>query len=120
MVKHLLFTLDMPNVGSWNGKWSGEGRLYARVRTIRSKADFPKAKKILDEGYFRYDFGDGWSMSVDVSEVDAKTKTKILKKTKGFCGYDWAIDSIMQYNDIFTRKQIENMSNNVELVAMDT
>ena len=29
------FELSMPGVGSWDGKWSGSGDYYARVRSFR-------------------------------------------------------------------------------------
>ena len=27
----IVFTLNMPHRGSWNGRWSGEGKIYARI-----------------------------------------------------------------------------------------
>ncbi len=91
----LSFTLSMPNIGSWNGKWSGEGQLYARVINFgRSKKATEKAKSILDKRYFHYNFGDGWSAGVTVKEIDSKEARRIRQLTKGFCGYDWMIDSI--------------------------
>jgi hypothetical protein len=93
------FKLSMPNVGSWNGKWTGESNYYARVIKIgKGKAEI--AKQILDKGSFYYNFGDGWGMSVNVRRVDSKEATKIRKKSKGFCGYDWAIESILQNQEI--------------------
>ncbi len=91
----LAFTLSMPGVNSWNGKWSGEGRLYAKVINFgRTKKAIAKASEILDIGYFRYNFGDGWSAGVKVTEVDAKEAAKIRRNSKGFYGYDWMIESI--------------------------
>ena len=29
----IVFTLKMPHRGSWNGRWSGESKIYARVRS---------------------------------------------------------------------------------------
>jgi len=85
----------MPSVGSWNGRWSGEGDLYARVINFgRSKAASEKAKAILDKGFFRYGFGDGWCAAIGVKEVSSREATSIRRTSKGFCGYDWMIDSI--------------------------
>ena len=28
----IIFELTMPNCGSWNGKWSGEERFYAKFK----------------------------------------------------------------------------------------
>ena len=92
----LSFELSMPGIGSWNGKWTGEGKPYIIVDCLL-KRDIEKAKAILDKGYFRYAFGDGWSAGVTVKEIpDRKTAAKLRKKTAGFCGYDWMVKSIME------------------------
>jgi hypothetical protein len=96
----LKFELSMPNVGSWNGKWSGADRLYARTRRFTGKERLIVAKSILEKGYFRYDFGDGWSAGVSVEKVDSKEANRINKNTCGFCGYDWMINSIVDFGDI--------------------
>ena len=31
----LSFTLSMPNIGSWNGKWTGSKNLYARAINVK-------------------------------------------------------------------------------------
>lgn len=102
----LCFELSMPNAGSWNGKWTGEGACYARIinfgRTAKAKES---ATAILDEGYFHYAFGDGWCAGVSVREVTAKEATKIRRKSGGFCGYDWMIESIKDHNKIQTGGQ---------------
>ena len=44
----LSFTLSMPNIGSWNGKWSGSNKLYTRVINFgRGKKAEEKVKEIL-------------------------------------------------------------------------
>ena len=103
-VMTLCFTLSMPNIGSWNGKWSGEGLLYAKVVSFgRDKNTSNKAKEILEKGYYSYNFGDGWRAGVSVKEVDVKEAAKIRRKSCGFCGYDWMIDSIKDNNRIEPR-----------------
>ena len=93
----LSFELSMPGVSSWNGKWSGADNLYARVVNFgKTKTGEAKAKEILGKGYFRYAFGDGWAAGITVKEVDAKTAAKIRRKSKGFYGYDWMIESIQK------------------------
>ena len=100
----LSFTLSMPGVGSWNGKWTGTERLYARVINFgKTKKGIAKAKEILDTGYFTYNFGDGWTAGIEVNEVDANEARKIRSKTKGFYGYDWMIDNIRYYGEIRIR-----------------
>jgi len=90
----LSFTLSMPNVGSWNGKWTGESNLYARTRSF-ARSNVAKGQEILSKGHFRYNFGDGWSAAVAVKEVSSSDAAKIRKHSRGFCGYDWMIDSII-------------------------
>ena len=103
----IAFELSMPNKGSWNGKWSGENDCYVKVlnfsqRYGTSKAAKELSEKILSGGSYWYNFGDGWSMRVDVQQVDSKEAAKLRKKSKGFCGYDWAIQSILQCQEIKT------------------
>ena len=91
----LSFVLSMPNVASWNGKWTGEGTLYAKVINFgRSKKADEKAKAILAKGYYRYAFGDGWSAGISVKAVLPREAAMIRRKSKGFYGYDWMVDSI--------------------------
>ena len=92
----LSFELSMPNVNSWNGKWSGSGKQYIIVGHI-PKREYEKGKQIIEKGYYRYDFGDGWSAGVSVKEIpDRKTAAKLRRISSGFCGYDWMVSSIMR------------------------
>lgn len=98
----LSFELSMPNVGSWNGKWTGEGRPYIAVDCLL-KNDAEKARAILDKGYFYYNFGDGWSAGITVKEIpNRKTAAKMRKISAGFCGYDWMVRSIIKDMEIHT------------------
>ena len=95
----LAFTLSMPGVSSWDGCWSGEGRIYAKVRPVRkSQAAVEQANRAL--GSHGYSFGDGWYARVSVEVVDAKKARKLRKRSAGFCGYDWMIDSILRRGSI--------------------
>ncbi len=91
----LAFSLSMPNIGSWNGKWSGDGHNYVVVKSFTGKQKIEKAKEILKKGRYYYDFGDGWCACVSVQDVDSKTASKLRRKSDGFCGYDWMIKSII-------------------------
>jgi len=91
-----VFELSMPGVNSWNGRWTGEEGYYAKTRNI------PEADAAALRGYYSYNFGDGWRAGVTVRRVDGRAAAKIRKKSSGFCGYDWMIDSILRHGDIRT------------------
>ena len=86
------FELSMPGNNAWNGRWSGEGSCYAMVKSFRKNP--PKL------GYYDYNFGDGWRAAVTVREVTASAAAKLRKQSKGFAGYDWMVDEIIQHGRI--------------------
>lgn len=97
----LSFVLSMPNVNTWNGRWSGEDSFYAKVVNFgQGKKNNEKAQEILDEGYYYYNFGDGWGAGITVSQVDSAEARKIRRKSQGFSGYDWMITSIIKEGSI--------------------
>lgn len=99
----IVFELTMPNKGSWNGKWSQEGTCFARVykQNVVPKEYWNKC--------FFYCWDDGWTACVSVTKVSAVEAHKIEKRSKGFCGYDWMIESIIECGRISTRKEREAM-----------
>jgi len=99
----LAYTLSMPRNNAWNGKWSGEGQLYVRVRSYRKGQ---VAQKILDNQPYPYNFGDGWVARIDVREVTSAEARKLRKKSAGFCGYDWMIDTIVLYGKPLANDEI--------------
>ena len=80
----VIFELTMPNVGSWNGQWSGKDKKY----TVKRK--LPKDKKHLIGKSFYYNFGDGWGASVFCRLANREKPTNI------FCGYEWMVASIIK------------------------
>lgn len=99
----LSYELSMPGSPSWNGKWSGEGRLYAKIINMgRAQSAEARAQKIIDEGPYSYHWSDGWSASVNVREVDAGEARKLRKHSVGFAGYDWMVGSIQHKGRIET------------------
>lgn len=85
------FTLSMPGVASWNGRWSGEGRHYAIVRSVGAKGMSTLA--LADgRGRWSYAFGDGWHAAV---EARVLAKSERAGRSDGFCGYDWMVASII-------------------------
>lgn len=101
----LAFKLSMPGVSSWNGRWSGEGRDYVKVVTFRGKSGKTKGQQLLSHGSYHYDFGDGWRARVDVEEVGSAGAARLRRKSAGFCGYDWMVDSILQFGEILNTLQ---------------
>jgi len=97
----LAFVLSMPSKGSWDGKWSSEGRYFAKALSVSKK----EADKILEQSSYRYNFGDGWTACVSVEVVTPSQKRTIQKKSSGFCGYEWMISSIIDHGDIRVEKK---------------
>lgn len=99
-MSHLIFKLSMPGRSSWNGRWSGEDKLYAIVKPIgRSAAARLKADEILSKRYFSHRWSDGWCASIEVIEGDSTEVRRVRKHSKGFCGYDWMVANIMSHGD---------------------
>ena len=92
----LLFILTMPSNNSWNGRWTGEGSVYARTRPMPRSAK--KKKEVIGTHY--HNFRDGWCAAVECREATAAEARKVMKSSRGFCGYDWMINSIMCYGEI--------------------
>jgi len=96
----LSFKLTMPNVGSWNGQWTGAEKLYYSIR----KPPLKQQRELDGKGFF-YDFGDGWGASVRVEKIDSQEANRRRKLSCGFAGYDWMIDEILEYGRILTRSE---------------
>lgn len=95
-MRRVIFKLAMPNIGSWNGKWTGADRKYFRVYKMGKKGINNLLGGKESMSWF-YNFGDGWSASVEASIVPDGER---LPKSDGFCGYDWMIDSIRLHGEI--------------------
>src|SRR6478736_5138864 len=106
----LSFQLTMPNVGSWNGKWSGEGRKYYKVRKV--SASYMKKqewfKELLEKGRdsWYHSWNDGWGANVIVEIIDSNTARKRRKESVGFAGYEWMIDNIIYYGSTEKEKEL--------------
>ena len=111
-MKTIKFTLTMPNNNSWNGRWTGEENLYVKFRKVpNQKIDdlgIQKPNMHVSKNFY-YDFGDGWGANVRVCVSDYKEKNKLQKKSSGFCGYDWMIDSILSHGKILNTAQRERL-----------
>lgn len=101
---NVAFILTMPGVGSRNGKWSGEGKLFAKVVML----GHAKARE-LDGKSFHYYWSDGWGARVQCKIVKGAEIRQINKTTQGFCGYEWMIDSIRTHGKIMDDAKIEEL-----------
>ena len=99
----IIFELTMPNVGSWNGRWTGENDKYTVLKKISKTylKGAPHRKEILDAlennksiSYY-YSFGDGWGAQVTVRNPEYRERP-----TNRFCGYEWMIESIIDKGKI--------------------
>lgn len=98
------FRLTMPNVASWNGKWTGADKKYYRIKSFTSKKDKERIEQLLkgrDWASWYYRWEDGWGASVIMQVIDAAEARKRLKQSAGFCGYEWMIDSILKHDAIY-------------------
>ena len=91
----LAFKLTMPRAGSWNGRWSREGRLHCLVRRASKRKEDELAGR-----EFYYDFGDGWVARVSVERVDSRRARKLRRMSAGFAGYEWMVDEIINHGRI--------------------
>jgi len=109
-MKLISFQLTMPNKGSWNGKWSGENQKYYVVYNMSDK--FFKSreylKELLDKGHdnWYYSWGDGWGANVKAEIINSAEAKKRRKISKGFCGYNWMVDSIISHGAIYASHEL--------------
>jgi hypothetical protein len=107
-MKYISFELTMPNVGSWNGKWTGADRKYYVIKSVCEKSFKDDYLKLLDgkesESWY-YNFGDGWGANVHLEIIDSKEAKLRRKKSKGFAGYDWMINEILIHGRILERDE---------------
>lgn len=97
----VLFEYHPANIGSWDGKWSGSGKVFAKLKSI-SKEQKEKLEQMGfsiqkgDSHSFHYDFWDGWSCNVIMKVGTKKEFQSIMKQSQGFLGYDWMIKDILE------------------------
>jgi hypothetical protein len=98
-----MFELTMPGRNTWNGVWSGDGKRYLRFLKVDKRIGMQ-----LVGCEFSYKWNDGWSANIKVSSVPSKEKAKLIKKSAGFCGYEWMINSITEIGKIKTETERKN------------
>lgn len=77
-----------------------------RPKRLSCRVQIPKderVSKILEKGSYYYNFGDGWGANISVEQIaNGREAKKEKKKSMGFCGYEWMIDSIEKNLKILT------------------
>lgn len=105
----LSFELTMPNVNTWNGRWSGQrSKFYIHKNVLKQVAKNILGDKEQNEWY--YAFGDGWVAKVSVIKVSFNEKNKRKLISKGFAGYDWMVDEILKYGKILEYDERKKIS----------
>ena len=104
------FELTMPNVGSHNGKWTGADNKYYNI-VVLNKAQKQVVSGLLNsqKTNFYYNFGDGWGANVKMEIVDAREASRRRKNSKGFCGYQWMCEEILQHGKILNSSERDEL-----------
>jgi hypothetical protein len=102
-MQYRVFILTMPNVNSWNGKWTGEGGLYCIVRKYTDKS--PVLQNVDKHNSHYYNFGDGWGALVTIKKIPSEEAAKYRKRSDGFSSYGWMVDEIEEHGRILTVKE---------------
>lgn len=95
----ILFTLSMPNRGSWNGRWSGEDKFYGKFVSFTSKKGKEKAAELIKDRSWHFSWGDGWGATVSAREVEGAEIRRLKRSCSGMCG-DWMVESILACGEI--------------------
>lgn len=91
------FQLTMPDRGSWDNKWSGDGHHHALVRDVA-----PEVARQLDGRTWSYAWTDGWRAEVRALILP---EDETLRPSQGFRGYDWMVASILKYGKILAEHE---------------
>ncbi len=105
-MNYIIFQLHMPGNNAWNGRWSGEGKLYAIVKKFPNTLKGAAKVSALNGQSFGHNFGDGWFASVACRiPTDAKELRDVRKRSQGFCGYDWMVENILSHGSASDKKE---------------
>ena len=88
------FSLEMDKINSWDGNWSGQNSLHVVLRAGLDRY------RMLREGVYYYQFDDGWRAKIEVRFTTFEDAYDLYKKSTGFCGLEWMVDSICNLGKI--------------------
>jgi len=101
-MKRVEFRLSMPNVGSWNGKWTSSAKNYSLVINLANK----KCEELgigPNGKYWHHSWDDGWGAGI-TARIMFKGEKK--PKSDGFCGYDWMVYNIIDHNSPYNKDNV--------------
>ena len=64
-------------------------------------------RRNIGTNHFFYRWDDGWTACVTTTRVSCAEAKKLDRKSKGFCGYDWMIASIIRHGAIGTEREMD-------------
>lgn len=67
--------------------------------------------------WYSYRWSDGWVASIEVLECTSAEARFIRRRSLGFNGYDWMIDSILARGCILADHEIEKVTQQPEAVT---
>lgn len=104
----------MPNRGSWNGQWSGQDKKYFLIKKVSEKNEH--LKEVFEKGSdsWHYSWGDGWGANIHAMVVDGKESARRRKKSSGFCGYDWMVDTILRFGVPMAPHEVKKYLSTIE------
>jgi len=99
------FKLTMPGRNTWNGKWSGDDKNYTIVKSVsEAQASLLFEGPSRKERSWSYAWADGWCAVVTARRL---TKGERLRKSDGFCGYEWMVNSIISRGSIKADHEVQ-------------
>lgn len=104
---YVSYELTMPNRGSWDGKWTGDGKKYYHIERYKNKYYNENILPLIEtpSATFHYDFGDGWGANIKIQVIDKQEAKNRQKITAGFAGYEWMIKSLIKYKNKIVYEQ---------------
>ena len=78
-------------------------RQIIELRKVQNLSQEELAKRILNQEYYSYHWDDGWTVRVTINKVNGNESRRLNRKSLGFYGYDWMINSIIKTVYMFNK-----------------